>query len=114
MTKRFENRLRQIRAGEIVVDGEPLRYDVNTSNRLRANIGMVFQNFNLFPHLPAIENVIVHRIITDLAAFDVDEHGLCLTHLAPGVTVDELTACTDAPFRVADTPLPFVGERSIA
>jgi 3-oxoacid CoA-transferase subunit B len=42
----------------------------------------------------------VDRIITDLAIFDVDNEGLTLVEMAPGVTVEELREKTDASFRV--------------
>ncbi len=43
----------------------------------------------------------VHRVITNLASFDIDEKGLHLRELAPGVTLDEIKAKTDAAFDVA-------------
>jgi ABC-type polar amino acid transport system ATPase subunit len=51
------NRLEAIDAGEIVVDG--VRVDRNTRDvvALRAEIGMVFQRFNLYPHLRVLENL---------------------------------------------------------
>jgi polar amino acid transport system ATP-binding protein len=50
------NRLEAFDAGSIVVDGIPLDTAVNI-NKVRAEVGMVFQSFNLFPHLTALENV---------------------------------------------------------
>lgn len=51
------NRLESITAGEVVVDGHPIN-DPNTNiNKVRENIGMVFQHFNLFPHLTVRENI---------------------------------------------------------
>ena len=45
------NRLEKITSGHVVVDGHPIS-DPNTNiNKVRENIGMVFQHFNLFPHL---------------------------------------------------------------
>ena len=51
------NRLEKITSGEVVVDGHPIS-DPNTNiNKVRENIGMVFQHFNLFPHLTVKENI---------------------------------------------------------
>ena len=44
-------------AGEIWVDGEKLTRDQTQLNRIRAEIGMVFQHFNLYPHLTVLENI---------------------------------------------------------
>lgn len=51
------NRLEKITAGEVIVDGHPVS-DPNTNiNKVRENIGMVFQHFNLFPHLSVRQNI---------------------------------------------------------
>lgn len=51
------NRLEKITSGHVVVDGHPMS-DPNTNiNKVRENIGMVFQHFNLFPHLTVRENI---------------------------------------------------------
>ena len=51
------NHLEKPTNGEIWIDGEKLTGDQKHLNAVRAEIGMVFQLFNLFPHLTAIENV---------------------------------------------------------
>jgi ABC-type polar amino acid transport system ATPase subunit len=51
------NRLEDIDSGKIIVDGKDL-YDKKTNiNKLRQEVGMVFQHFNLFPHLTILENI---------------------------------------------------------
>jgi len=51
------NRLEDIDRGKIIVDGNDL-YDKKTNiNKLRQEVGMVFQHFNLFPHLSILENI---------------------------------------------------------
>lgn len=44
--------------GEITVDGIPLNNESNI-NKVRAEVGMVFQRFNLFPHMTVLENIIL-------------------------------------------------------
>jgi len=51
------NHLETPTSGEIWIDGEKLTHDAKQINEIRAEIGMVFQLFNLFPHLTALENV---------------------------------------------------------
>lgn len=53
------NALEDIQAGEIFVDGISVHEKNTDINKLRANIGFVFQSFNLYPHLTALENVTV-------------------------------------------------------
>jgi general L-amino acid transport system ATP-binding protein len=51
------NRLEEHQRGEIVVDGIELSNDVRNIAAIRSEIGMVFQSFNLFPHLTALQNI---------------------------------------------------------
>ena len=50
--------------------------------------------------LPLTGKRVVHRIITDLAVFDITETGLVLRELAPGVTSEEVRAKTEPPFTI--------------
>jgi 3-oxoacid CoA-transferase subunit B len=52
--------------------------------------------------LPLTGRRCVDRVITDLAVFDVTDDGFVLVELAPGVTVEQVTDATGAPFTVAD------------
>jgi ABC-type polar amino acid transport system ATPase subunit len=54
---RMLNRLEKHDAGRIVVDGIELDDSVRHLDAIRREVGMVFQQFNLFPHLTALENV---------------------------------------------------------
>src|SRR3954471_19707645 len=51
------NRLETIDSGTITVDGQPLPAEGRALARLRADVGMVFQSFNLFAHKTVLENV---------------------------------------------------------
>jgi len=51
------NHLEEPTSGEIWIDGEKLTHAAKQINEIRAEIGMVFQLFNLFPHLSVLENV---------------------------------------------------------
>lgn len=51
------NALEPIQQGEIIVDGMPLGGSRTNLTRLRAEIGMVFQQFNLYPHMTALRNI---------------------------------------------------------
>ncbi len=51
------NRLEEHQRGRIVVDGTELTDDLKHSEKIRAEVGMVFQHFNLFPHLTILENL---------------------------------------------------------
>jgi general L-amino acid transport system ATP-binding protein len=51
------NALEPHQKGRIVVDGVELTSDVRTIEKIRRDVGMVFQSFNLFPHLTVLENL---------------------------------------------------------
>ena len=50
------NRLEEHQRGEIIVDGIELTNDLKNIDAIRREVGMVFQHFNLFPHLTVLEN----------------------------------------------------------
>jgi general L-amino acid transport system ATP-binding protein len=54
---RCVNRLEEHEEGRIVVDGIELTDDVRATERIRREVGMVFQAFNLFPHLTVLDNL---------------------------------------------------------
>ncbi len=61
-TIRCINRLEEYQRGRIVVDGQELSNDVKQIERIRREVGMVFQHFNLFPHLTVLENCVLAPI----------------------------------------------------
>ena len=56
------NRLEDYQEGQLTVDGAAVGGNAKTLTHLRANIGMVFQQFNLFPHMTALENCTIGPI----------------------------------------------------
>jgi general L-amino acid transport system ATP-binding protein len=51
------NRLEEHQEGDIIVEGITLSHDIRNIAEIRSEVGMVFQQFNLFPHLTVLENV---------------------------------------------------------
>ena len=51
------NRLEEHQKGQIIIDGIELSHDVRNIEKIRMETGMVFQQFNLFPHLSVIQNI---------------------------------------------------------
>jgi len=54
---RVINGLEPIQSGQVIVDGEDIHGPATDIHRIRSEVGMVFQSFNLFPHLNAVNNV---------------------------------------------------------
>jgi general L-amino acid transport system ATP-binding protein len=71
---RCVNRLEKHDRGRIVVDGIELSEDVRNIQEVRRETGMVFQQFNLFPHLTVLENVtLAPREVRHMAKADAEE-----------------------------------------
>jgi general L-amino acid transport system ATP-binding protein len=68
------NRLEEHQQGEIFVDGIELTNDVRNIAAVRSEIGMVFQSFNLFPHLTALQNVTLAPVRVRKWSHDRAEH----------------------------------------
>ncbi len=95
---RCVNRLEIPDQGTIVIDGVEVRDDEKLINRIRAEVGMVFQQFNLFPHMTALENVTLGPIV----AKGWDE--VRATALA-----EELLAKVDIPEKASSYPEQLSG-----
>jgi len=68
------NRLEEHQRGEIVVDGIELTDDIRNIAAIRSEIGMVFQSFNLFPHLTVMQNVVLAPMRVRKWSRDQAEH----------------------------------------
>lgn len=71
------NALEEIDEGDIIIDGQNL-YDRSTDiNKIRSEVGMVFQHFNLFPHLTILENISIAQIkVKGLSKKDADANSM--------------------------------------
>jgi ABC-type polar amino acid transport system ATPase subunit len=73
------NKLEPIDDGEIIVDGKYLSDPKTDLTSLRAEIGMVFQHFNLYPHKTALKNItLAPRKVRGLSKAQAEERGLKL------------------------------------
>ena len=74
------NRLEEHQKGNIIVDGTEISEDTKNIEQVRAEVGMVFQQFNLFPHLSIIDNCTLAPIwVKKMPKKDAEE--LALKHL---------------------------------
>ncbi len=73
------NRLEQIDQGSIIVQGQNIQSDEKNINEMRQNLGMVFQQFNLFPHKTVLENLtLAPRHLRKLSREEADARALTL------------------------------------
>ena len=73
------NRLEPHDSGQIIVDGIELNDDVKNLQYVRSNVGMVFQQFNLFPHLSVLRNItIAPQKVKGLKRVDAEEIAMTL------------------------------------
>ncbi len=73
------NRLEQHQEGRIVVGGTELTSDVRNIERIRSDVGMVFQQFNLFPHLTVLQNITLAQVwVRKRSKADAEERALDL------------------------------------
>jgi len=76
---RCVNRLEPIQSGEIVVNGLSLSDPALNPSRLRAEVGMVFQSFNLYPHMTALENIVLApKKVKGLARAEAEQIAMAL------------------------------------
>ena len=75
------NRLELIQSGEIIVDGLSLAAAHLDLSKLRSNVGMVFQSFNLYPHMTVLQNITLAPVkVKGLSAADAEQIAMKLLH----------------------------------
>lgn len=73
------NRLEEPSKGEIYIDGVNIHEPYIDINKVRAEIGMVFQSFNLFPHMTAIDNIMLApTCVRQISKQEAKERGMSL------------------------------------
>ena len=71
---RCMNRLESHNDGQIVIEGNELTDDIHDINAVRREVGMVFQSFNLFPHMTVLKNLIIaQRLVRKTSKKDAIE-----------------------------------------
>jgi ABC-type polar amino acid transport system ATPase subunit len=74
---RCVNQLEEKTGGEIWIDGEHLTQNPKQMDRIRSEIGMVFQHFNLYPHLSVLENItLAQRIVKKLPKQEAEANAM--------------------------------------
>ncbi|MGX7091377.1 amino acid ABC transporter ATP-binding protein [Hutsoniella sourekii] len=74
---RCMNRLEEINGGTVIINGTDITDPKVDINRIRENIGMVFQHFNLFPHLTVKENITIAPVqLNKLSQAEADQRAI--------------------------------------
>lgn len=73
------NGLERLTGGTVEIDGVELKYTEKSLNNIREHVGMVFQQFNLFPHLTALENVtLAPKVVSKKSAEEAKQKALTI------------------------------------
>jgi len=74
------NRLEEHQKGTIIVDGIEITDDLKNIDSIRLEVGMVFQSFNLFPHMTVLDNLVIgQHLVRRLPKFEAEE--VAMTYL---------------------------------
>ena len=77
------NGLEPVQQGQIIVDGTVVNDKKTNLAKLRSHVGMVFQHFELFPHLSIIDNLTLAQVKVHVAERTGDDHGVRAEGLRP-------------------------------
>lgn len=76
------NLLEEPTAGEILIDGEQINRKGADINRIREKLGMVFQNFNLFPHMTTLQNITISPVkVNRISRADAEKEAMELLQM---------------------------------
>ena len=90
------NRLEEATAGEILVDGQSITEKNSNIDKIRQHIGMVFQQFNLFPHYTVKENIMLAPVELKLKSKEEAEKKALALAMEPDIMLfDEPTSALD-------------------
>ncbi|MBT7957400.1 MAG: amino acid ABC transporter ATP-binding protein [Rhodospirillaceae bacterium] len=82
------NRLEEHQQGTIVVDGVELTDDLKHIDHIRSEVGMVFQSFNLFPHMTVLDNLVIgQHLVRRLPKAEAEE--VAMTYLERVMIADQ-------------------------
>jgi len=96
-TIRCINRLEEHQQGTIIVDGIEITDDLKNIDSIRSEVGMVFQSFNLFPHMTVLDNLVI---------------GQHLVRRLPKVEAEEAALTYLERVKIADQAAKFPGQLS--
>ncbi len=109
------NRLEEHQKGQILVNGIEMNDNVRNISRIRLSIGMLFQQFNLFPHLSVLDNLIIGptlvRKMTRPQATELAMHYLEKVHIANRAHTSSRCNCPVGNSSVWRLPAPCVCSR---
>jgi general L-amino acid transport system ATP-binding protein len=104
------NRLEEHQKGKIIVDGIELTNDLKKIDEIRREVGMVFQHFNLFPHLTILENCTLAPIwVRKMPKKEAEERAM---HFLEKVKIPEQATQVSRP--AVGRPAAARGDRALA
>ena len=91
------NRLEEHQEGKIVVDGTELTKNIKHIERIRSEVGMVFQSFNLFPHMTILQNLTFAYVFI-MKIFGLTSTTLSCSDTGCSKSCDQFHRCDDGHY----------------